>query len=146
MPPAVAGESSYQRDYRIASALKHLADSEPGSSLLVNHHDRKAAADDFIDSVSGTHGLAGAADTTIVLVRARHEAEGLIKITGRDVPEGEFGVRFERGSTWQLDGATLDAAARVGATRRAMAGLGDRPPTSSSSWPAAPTSPPHRTM
>jgi hypothetical protein len=126
MPPALSGESAYQRDYRIASALKRLADTEPGSSLLVNHHDRKAGADDFIDSVSGTHGLAGAADTTIVLVRGRAESGGLIKITGRDVPEGEYAVRFERGSTWQLDGRDLDEAAQSARTRAATAGLGDR--------------------
>ena len=126
MPPAVTGESAYQRDYRIASALKQLADAEPGSSVLINHHDRKASADDFIDSVSGTHGLAGAADTTIVLVRGRNDSAGLIKITGRDVPEGEYAVRFERGSTWQLDGHDLDDAARTARTRAATARLGDR--------------------
>jgi AAA domain len=126
MPPAVAGESVYQRDYRIASELKRLADTEPGSAVLVNHHDRKAGADDFIDSVSGTHGLAGAADTTIVLIRGRNESGGLIKITGRDVPEGEYAVRFANGSTWQLDGHDLDDAARTARTRAATAGLGDR--------------------
>jgi hypothetical protein len=126
MPPAQAGESAYQRDYRIASVLKRLADTEPGSSVLVNHHDRKASADDFIDSVSGTHGLAGAADTTIVLIRGRNETGGLIKITGRDIPEGEYAVRFERGSTWQLDGLDLEDAARAARTRAAAAGLGDR--------------------
>jgi hypothetical protein len=76
--------------------------------------------------VSGTHGLAGAADTTIVLIRARNDSGGLIKITGRDVPEGEYAVRFERGSTWQLDGRDLDDAARTARTRAATAGLGDR--------------------
>jgi AAA domain/Transcriptional regulator, AbiEi antitoxin len=126
MPPAMAGESAYQRDYRVASTLKQLADSEPGSSLLTNHHDRKAAAEDFIDSVSGTHGLAGAADTTIVLLRGRNETGGLIKVTGRDVPEGEYAVAFDKGSAWRLDGATLSDAARVGAARRAAVGLGDR--------------------
>jgi AAA domain len=125
MPPALAGESAYQRDYRIGAALKHLADAEPGMSLLVNHHDRKAESADFIDSVSGTHGLAGSADTTIVLVRARNDTAGLIKVTGRDVPEGEYAVRFG-GALWQLDGADLDEAARNAQTRAAMAGLGDR--------------------
>jgi RecA-family ATPase len=67
MPPALLGESTYQRDYRIGSALKRLVDSRPGSALLVNHHDRKASSDDFVDAVSGTHGLAGAADTVMVL-------------------------------------------------------------------------------
>jgi AAA domain len=126
MPPALNGESAYQRDYRIGSALKRLTEAEPGAALLVNHHDRKATADDFVDSVSGTHGLAGAADTTVVLVRARNDAAGLIKVTGRDIPEGEYAVTFERGSTWQLDGHDLDDAARIARLRVATAGLGDR--------------------
>jgi AAA domain len=125
MPPALAGESSYQRDYRIGAALKHLADTEPGMSPLVNHHDRKAESADFIDSVSGTHGLTGSADTTLVLVRARNDTAGLIKVTGRDIPEGEYAVRFG-GARWQLDGASLDEAARVAQTWAVTAGLGDR--------------------
>jgi AAA domain len=71
MPPALPGETSYQRDYRIGTTLKRIADDHAGMCLLTNHHDRKAAADDWVDSVSGTHGLAGAADTIIVVTRAR---------------------------------------------------------------------------
>jgi hypothetical protein len=50
MPPPLPGESAYQRDYRIGSALKRVTDDDSGRSLLVNHHDRKAAADDFVAS------------------------------------------------------------------------------------------------
>ncbi len=67
--------------------------------------------------MSGTYGLAGAADTTIVLLRGRNESGGLIKITGRDVPEGEYAVKFANGSTWQFDGYDLDDAARTARTR-----------------------------
>ena len=67
MPPALVGEQHYQRDYRVGSALKQIVDSRPGMTLLVNHHQRKAGAEDFVDAVSGTHGLAGAADTIIIL-------------------------------------------------------------------------------
>jgi DnaB-like helicase N terminal domain/AAA domain len=126
MPPALLGESSYQRDYRIGSALKRLADQHPGMTLLVNHHDRKAGAEDFIDSVSGTHGLAGAADTVVVLTRPRHEEAGLLKVAGRDVAEGEYAVRFVDGCAWELDGDDLAAAARRARDARVTAGLGDR--------------------
>lgn len=126
MPPALPGESAYQRDYRIGSALKRLADCNPGSSLLVNHHDRKADSDDFVDSVSGTHGLAGAADTVIILNRPRLEPAGLLKITGRDIAEGEYAVIFTAESAWTLDGDSLSAAAGVASQRRAAAGVGDR--------------------
>ncbi len=125
MPPAVLGESTYQRDYRIGSALKRLVDSRPGAALLVNHHDRKASSDDFVDAVSGTHGLAGAADTVIVLSRARHESDGLLKVTGRDVAEGEYVVELQRGSSWQLRG-NLDEAATAAIQIRVTGGLDER--------------------
>lgn len=125
MPPAMAGESAYQRDYRVGTALKALADARPGTSVMVLHHDRKASADDFVDSVSGTHGLAGAADTVIVLCRKRQSAEGLLKVTGRDVPEDSYALTIADGKTWQLDGHSLHAAAARARDREDSQALGD---------------------
>jgi AAA domain len=130
LPPTQLGEDRYQRDYRVGSALKRLVDDAPGATLLVNHHDRKAIAEDFVDAVSGTHGLAGAADTVIVLARDRNEAAGLVKVTGRDVAEGEYAVTFKDGAVWELDGRDLEVARekaqQVKATTRATAAAGDR--------------------
>jgi len=126
MPPALNGESNYQRDYRVGSALKQLADDHPGSWVVANHHDRKADSADFVDSVSGTHGLAGSADTIVVITRPRLEEDGLIQVTGRDVPEGEYAVQFKDGHYWTLNGPDLAAAAKVAQSARAAAGLGDR--------------------
>lgn len=126
MPPALLGESSYQRDYRIGAAIKRLADDHPGAGVVVNHHDRKAAADDFVEKVSGSNGLAGSADTIIVLARPRHESAALLQVTGRDVPEGEYALTFD-GPTglWALDGPDLAAAAKNAHVRRATSGVGD---------------------
>lgn len=126
MPPTLVGESSYQRDYRIGSALKRIVDEHPGSALLVNHHDRKAVTDDFVQSVSGTNGLAGAADTIVVLSRRRHEADAVIQVTGRDVIEGEYAMRFTAGCQWVLDGGDFTAANAALAQRRDSETLGDR--------------------
>jgi hypothetical protein len=130
LPPAVQGEVPYQRDYGVGSALKRIVDTYPGATLLVNHHQRKAEATDFIDVVSGTAGLAGAADTIIVLSRDRQEASGLLKVTGRDVSEGEYAVTFKDGAVWELDGHDLatarEKAQKVRATTRATAAAGDR--------------------
>lgn len=124
MPPALMGESSYQRDYRVGAALKRAIDEHPGASLVVNHHDRKATSDDFVDAVSGTHGLAGAADTIVVLARQRTEETGLLKVTGRDVIEAEYAVGFRDG-LWSLDGDDLADAAAQAMAVRATANLGD---------------------
>ena len=126
LPPAQLGESSYQRDYRVGTALKRIVDEHPGMTLLVNHHDRKANAEDFVDSVSGTHGLAGAADTIIVLARDRQETAGLLKVTGRDVAEGEYAVRFSDGAVWELAGQDLEVAREKAQAVRATAGVSDR--------------------
>jgi hypothetical protein len=101
MPPELPGESAYQRDYRVAGRLKQIADDRPGMALLVLHHDRKASSDDFVDGASGTNGIAGAADTIIVISRPRSESRGLFKVTGRDVVEAEYAVTVEDGN-WTL--------------------------------------------
>lgn len=125
MPMAAAGESPYQRDYRISGRLKRIADDRPGMALLVLHHDRKAQSEDFVDGVSGTNGIAGAADTIIVIARARTEERGLFKVTGRDVIEREYAVEITGGS-WRLTGESLAEAASAAQTVRATADLGDR--------------------
>lgn len=125
MPPAMPGESAYQRDYRVGAALKREADAHQGLAIVVLHHDRKAGSDDFVDSVSGTHGLAGAADTVVVLCRKRQSPDGSVKITGRDVPESEYALKVINGMVWQLDGADLIAAAATAARRDETNALGD---------------------
>jgi hypothetical protein len=125
MPMAAPGESPYQRDYRIAGRLKRICDDRPGMALLVLHHDRKAQSEDFVEGVSGTNGIAGAADTIIVIQRGRTESTGLFKVTGRDVVEREYAVSVEDGS-WRLLGGDLAASADQARTIHLTANLGDR--------------------
>ena len=125
LPPAFTGETPYMRDYRVMSTLKAVADAFPGATLLLNHHDRKAVSADFVDSVSGTNGIAGGADSVIVLTRPRDDPAGLLQITGRDVTEAAYALTFERG-IWELDGSSLDDAADRARERHATMGLSDR--------------------
>ncbi|WP_454162211.1 AAA family ATPase [Gordonia iterans] len=124
-PDSLPGESAYQRDYRIGSKLKAYADEHPGACVLVVHHVRKASSDDWMDSTSGTNGLNGAADFTLNLSRSRNDDAGIIRVTGRDVPESEYAVTSREGR-WVLDGEVLAEAASKAQTARASAGLGDR--------------------
>lgn len=124
MPPSVPGESAYARDYRVGAHLKTTVDDVPGSTLLVVHHVRKAGSDDWMDSTSGTNGLNGAADFTVNLSRGRNESAGTLRVTGRDVPEGEYAVTHEDGR-WQIDGTDLEEAAQRAEQDRATANLGD---------------------
>lgn len=95
---------SYSADYGAIGCLKQLADRFDVTFLLV-HHTRKATADDYLDTVSGTNGIAGAADAVLVLQRARNTTEAKLSITGRDVEEAEYALAFDpqRGMWSMLD-------------------------------------------
>jgi hypothetical protein len=124
-PPAQTGESDYQRDYRVGGALKAVADSAPGAAMIVVHHSRKADAEDFLDSVSGTQGLAGSADSILVLRRKRGETTGSLSVTSRDAAEGEYQLEMVD-ARWVLVGENLDDAADALRSARVTAGVGDR--------------------
>lgn len=116
-PQSKDSANRYESDYGAVSALKALAD-EFGVAFLLVHHVRKAASEDFLDAVSGTNGLAGAADCVLVLARSRGNASAVLKLTGRDVEEAEHPLEFKPDTgTWLLlDGAAADY--ELGDTRR----------------------------
>src|SRR5262249_412850 len=90
-------------------ALRELHDwaNEIGISVLVLHHTRKMDADDPIDTISGSLGLAGCADTSAILRRSTKGTT--LYIRGRDVEEQEHAVLFNAETCrWTILG---DAAA-----------------------------------
>ena len=107
----------YEADYAAMSSLKTIADRH-SVAILVVHHTRKASADDWLDLVSGTQGLAGAADAVLVLSRSRGSADAKLAITGRDVEEAEYAMEFDpaKGSWLLLEGPALEY--ELGETRR----------------------------
>ncbi|WTW96853.1 AAA family ATPase [Streptomycetaceae bacterium NBC_01309] len=113
------GASAYDADYAAVGHAKKLADDHAIAVVLV-HHVRKAGADDFLAEVSGTNGLAGAADATLVLRRGRGQADGVLHVTGRDVDESEYALTFqpETGAWKLLDGPAEEHA--MGDTRTAI--------------------------
>jgi len=112
-----SNSNQYQEDNSFAGSIKAVIDQVPGAALVAVHHTRKQGADDFLDTVSGTQGIAGAADSVIVLSRRRKSDDGVLAVTGRDIEENEYAVRTT-GGLWSLDGQDIfDAAATVN-TRR----------------------------
>ncbi|WP_329312143.1 AAA family ATPase [Streptomyces sp. NBC_01262] len=116
---APQGVSAYDADYVSVGYAKRLADHY-GIAVVLVHHVRKAGSEDFLTEVSGTNGIAGAADATLVLKRARGQADGILHVTGRDVDESEYALQFQPASgAWHLlDGPASDHT--VGDTRAAI--------------------------
>ena len=101
--------SAYAADYAAAARFKTIADHYSVPFLLI-HHVRKQGAEDFQSLVSGTNGLTGAVDATLVLERGRGQADGVLHITGRDVEETDYAMTFDsRSGAWTLlDGPADD--------------------------------------
>ena len=101
-PEARERDTLYDGDYRAIEPLKQLAD-ERGIAILVLHHTRKMPADDPFDTVSGSTGLTGAADTVLVLARDIQGGTTLYG-RGRDIEEIETAMKLTdstaRGRSW----------------------------------------------
>lgn len=89
---------SYSATANMVSAalrgMHHLANSR-GICIVVVHHVRKADADDPFYTVSGSTGLTGAADTTLILAKRPSEDGVVLYGRGRDLEEIEIGVEFD---------------------------------------------------
>lgn len=108
-PQQRSNRQLYEVDYEDLSVLAAIVKAKPGLALVAVHHDRKAEAADFLDSVSGSHGITGAADTVLVLRRSRGSADAVLHVTGRDVEEDDHALRFSAGH-WELTGDPIPNA------------------------------------
>lgn len=94
-------QSVYSADYEDMGALKSFAD-ERKVAMLVVHHTRKMGDGDVFNTISGSNGLMGCADETMLLRRkARGSSSATLNVTGRDVKDLEFSVRFVN-CRWEL--------------------------------------------
>jgi hypothetical protein len=72
-------------------------------AIIVTHHTRKAEAEDLIDKISGTFGLAGAADTVIVIEWRSNN--WIFDVRGRDVAADQLTAKFDKSTyRWTILG------------------------------------------
>jgi hypothetical protein len=93
-PESRGNASAYDDDASGLNPLQRLASTRPGLAVLVIHHTRKMEADDPFDTISGTHGLTGVADTLMVL--ARHGEVAKLSAQGRDLDSYEKAMSRDR--------------------------------------------------
>lgn len=95
------GDSIYAADYGDFSALKAVADKHK-LAMMVVHHTRKMANEDIMNTVSGSSGITGSADSVWVLKRAsRGVGNATLTVTGRDVEFRELKLAL-RACRWNL--------------------------------------------
>lgn len=84
----------YEQDVKLLGDLQVMAHHYHIAALVV-HHLRKSSGEELIDEVSGTAGLTGTADGVLILKRPLGSDDGILHITGRDIPERELAVRLD---------------------------------------------------
>lgn len=88
-------ESNYGSDYKELSVLKGLADKLKIAIVLV-HHTRKCFDSDPFNMISGSTGLSGCVDGSMVLVETRRGSHmAKLHCIGRDIENQEISLAFE---------------------------------------------------
>ena len=92
-------DTSYASDYKELSVLKNLADKLRIAILLV-HHTRKCRDNDPFNMISGTTGINGCVDGSMVMIeKQRGSGEAVLYCVGRDIENLELHLKRE-GSRW----------------------------------------------
>jgi hypothetical protein len=99
-------QDGYAADYNALTSVHRLA-NDRGLAVIALHHQRKMEAEDPLDTVSGTLGIVGCADTTMILSSGRSGKSLYVK--GRDIEEMEFAVDFNASTCrWKIIGDADD--------------------------------------
>ena len=92
-------DTSYASDYKELSVLKNLADKLRIAILLV-HHTRKCRDNDPFNMISGTTGISGCVDGSMVLIeQQRGSGEVVLHCVGRDIDNLELHLK-RSGARW----------------------------------------------
>ena len=104
--PSNGKTSLYSADYEAITGLQKIA-TDYGIAIVVLHHDRKTDADDTFDTVSGTLGLTGAADTILIVKRRTNGV--VLYARGRDIEESETALQFNKATCrWTILGTAAE--------------------------------------
>ena len=101
---------AYQADYRTTNPILDLARKHSAAIICVHHTNKDKSGGDKFGRISGSTGLMGAADETILIERERGENTADVNVTGREIREQSFEIRMDDNFHWHA--ITAEAAAR----------------------------------
>lgn len=107
---AAAGKATvnaYYSDYADMAPLKAIADQHHLCVLVLHHYRKSQDESDFLNSCSGSNGIAGSADTIIGINKPTREVEtATLLVTGRDVQMQSVPITFDADSrNWKRTNA-----------------------------------------
>ena len=88
-------KSGYGTDYKELSVMKALADKLE-ITIVVVHHTRKCADSDPFNMISGSTGLSGCVDGSMVLIESKRGSRtAKLHCVGRDIENAEINLQFD---------------------------------------------------
>lgn len=115
-PPSAGNRNAYEADYELHGSLHALATKLRITILAITHF-KKGGSGDWVEAITGSMGISGAADTLLALKGARSNPSATLHITGRDVREIDLALERD-GPLWTCLG---DATShRMHETRKAV--------------------------
>jgi hypothetical protein len=99
-PRTQKGQDKYEVDYDAVGQIKTLSATLDTPIILV-HHARKMDGTDTLDVVSGSQGIAGAADN-IFIIRKDKQGDMIFEVLGRDVEPVTLLASFDD-CRWRVD-------------------------------------------
>ena len=101
--------NAYAQDYKDLSALKKIADDHKMCIFLIHHNRKEHDGSNVFNDMTGSTGIAGVADTCMVLRKENHfGSDAVLNITGRDIEEKQLRMTMRK-NVWEVTEA-LDAA------------------------------------
>lgn len=94
------GGSLYSKSTELLSRWAKFA-NDNNVALVCVHHDKKSAADDWVNRFTGSRGISATAQTLMLIDAARNAKEGMLRISGRDLETDDLTLR-KVGKSWVL--------------------------------------------
>lgn len=102
-----AQSSLYAYDYRDMGAFQKYALTRGVAFLFVHHTRKMQDPDDVFNTVSGSTGIMGAADTIWVISKKRNAEIATLNITGREVRQESLAIKFNQENFhWEMCGTS----------------------------------------
>lgn len=97
-----SNDNAYAADYGGLGLLKCFADDHGIAMVLVHHTRKMSDSSNVFNMVSGSNGIMGTADETMVLAKSNFfDGKATLSVTGRDVDLAEYKLAF-RDCRWEL--------------------------------------------
>ena len=112
-PQAAKNMTAYEIDYAIVAAFQEIAIKRGITIILITHLRKStgAANEDPFEQITGSMGISGAADASIVLHKGKASNIAELYVRGRDVEEQSITIKMEN-CCWQYLGTGQESEGR----------------------------------